>query len=467
MEKEIRMNLTTKQKVSYGIGAVGKDMVYMFVSSYLLYYYNTVLGLSATFIGVVLMAARVFDAFNDPFMGIIVAKTKTRWGKFRPWIFSGTVLNAVVLFALFAVPTGSSNSMMKVYLTILYFAWGITYTLMDIPYWSMIPAITEVGKDRENLSALARSCAGVGSAVPTVLTMIIVPALGGGAAALNYQIGFKWWALMIAVFFVISETICVRNVSERVTANVETHGVKDMFKALFSNDQAVTVVITIILVNTALYITSNLLIYYFTYDIGNVTAYSVFSAFGGAAQILAMMFFPVFRRKFSKIHLFFLAVVCEIGGYALILVMAFTGLTKGAGWMLLFVPGLLVFAGSGMLNVLVTIFLSDSIDYGEVKNATRDESVIFSMQTFVVKLASGLAVLVAGAGVDLVKLDINAGVNQSAGTLNGLRLIMTIGPVVLLFVGLFFFQKRYKLDEETLKGITVTLRARKDENVTE
>ena len=150
--------LQKRTKIAYGVGAVGKDMVYMLVASYILYYYNSVLGVSSLFIGTVLMVARVFDAFNDPIMGIVVAKTRSRWGRFRPWIFSGTVLNAVVLYAMFAVPESMGAGGMKVFLTVTYFLWGITYTLMDIPYWSMIPAITEPGKERENLSALARSC---------------------------------------------------------------------------------------------------------------------------------------------------------------------------------------------------------------------------------------------------------------------------------------------------------------------
>lgn len=86
------MKLKTGQKCAFGFGAFGKDIVYMLISSYLLYYYNVVLGMSSVFIGTVMMAARIFDAFNDPVMGIIVAKTRTRWGRFRPWIFAGTVL---------------------------------------------------------------------------------------------------------------------------------------------------------------------------------------------------------------------------------------------------------------------------------------------------------------------------------------------------------------------------------------
>lgn len=462
--------LQKKTKIAYGVGAVGKDMVYMLVASYILYYYNSVLGVSSVFIGTVLMVARVFDAFNDPIMGIVVAKTRSRWGRFRPWIFSGTVLNAVVLYAMFAVPESMGASGMKVFLTVTYFLWGITYTLMDIPYWSMIPAITEPGKERENLSALARSCAGVGSAIPTVLTMIVVPAISGAALAADklkitdYRIGFKWWALLVAVVFVISEAICVANVKERGDTVVESHGIGEMFHSLVTNDQALAVVITIVLVNSALYITSNLLIYFFTYDIGSESGYALFSAFGGGAQILAMMLFPLFRKKMSKRKLFVHSVVYEIVGYVMLLA-GVTRMTVGGVpcWYVLFIPGLLVFAGSGLLNVLITVCLADSIDYGEYKNGQRDESVICSMQTFVVKLASGVAVFFAGLAIKWVGLIQPADgtsevIEQSTGTLMGLSMMMTVVPIVLLIIGLVFFIRKYKLTEERMQEIMTKLR---------
>ena len=93
-----------KKKFSYGLGAVGKDMVYMLSASYILYYYQDILGVNAVAMGIILLVARVFDAFNDPFMGVIVAKTRTRWGKFRPWLMIGTVTNAVVLYLMFSAP---------------------------------------------------------------------------------------------------------------------------------------------------------------------------------------------------------------------------------------------------------------------------------------------------------------------------------------------------------------------------
>ena len=298
------MKLTGKEKVSYGLGAVGKDMVYMLSASYILYYYQDILGVSAFAMGVILMAARIFDAFNDPIMGVVVAKTRTRWGKFRPWLLIGTVLNAVILYLMFAAPPALQGGGLVAYAAIFYILWGVTYTMMDIPFWSMIPAFTEGGKERENLSTLARSCAGVGSALITIITMLCVPALGaiGNSGASQREIeraGFGWFALIIAVVFIVFIVITCLNIKEKSTVDVEAPSVGQMFKALISNDQAMTVVITIVLINCSLYITSNLLIYFFKYDIGGAdwnTNYVLFNTFGGGIQIISMMlFYPLLR----------------------------------------------------------------------------------------------------------------------------------------------------------------------------
>ena len=209
------VSLKTKEKVAYGIGAIGKDWVYALVSGFLLIYFNTVIGVSGVFTGVLFMVARVFDAFNDPFMGVIVEKTRTKMGKFRPWLLIGTLLNAVVLYAMFAVPEGLTTGQTKVYISVAYILWGMTYTIMDIPYWSMIPAITKSGKDRENISVIARSCAGVGAAIATALTALLIGVFGGG----NERLGYKLYAGMVAVFFVVTILITVFNVREKVLDN--------------------------------------------------------------------------------------------------------------------------------------------------------------------------------------------------------------------------------------------------------
>lgn len=308
------MELTFKQKAAYGIGAVGKDMVYALSASYAMYFYQDVLGLSATFVGLILMIARIFDAANDPFMGILVAKTNSRWGRFRPWLFSGTILNAVVLYALFAAPDLSQAGLM-VYFTIVYILWGVTYTMMDIPYWSMIPAVTKTSAERENLSVVGRTCAGVGSALIAMFTMLLVGALGGDSE----RTGFRWVALIVAVIFVVSEVLCCIFFKEKSQTKMQTAGVKDMFKALFRNDQALVVVLSIVLINSALYLTSNFVIYFFKYDFGGVNwkgDYTLFSTVGGAAQILGMMvLYPLLRKKLSSTQVFTVSLVTGIAAY--------------------------------------------------------------------------------------------------------------------------------------------------------
>ncbi len=604
--------MKTKEKLAFGLGAVGKDMVYMLSASYILYYYQDVLGVSAAFMGVLLLIARVFDAFNDPLMGILVAKTKTRWGKFRPWLFIGTVLDAVILYFMFAAPPSLDGKGLMAYAAVFYILWGVTYTMMDIPYWSMIPAFTKSGKERENLSALARTCAGVGSALVTIFTVMIVSVLGSLAASksstvatnefsnvtlylvelddegnttgevyetsgctvsvsadesefedsLSYsassadytitinsslvysnddtnvtfdyvmdeadgeavlivylssedytsaisngvsasaslastkdveRLGYKYFALIIAILFVVFTTITCLTIKESNNAEMKTATVGQMFKALFANDQAMTMVITIVLINIATYITSNLLIYFFKYDLAGSNwegNYTLFNTFAGGIQILSMMLlFPFLRKFFNVIKIFYISVFSSIFGYIILLIMALSGVSTVYPFL---VPGFFIMAAVGMLNVLVTIFLANTVDYGELKNGRREESVIFSMQTFVVKLASGIAALVASICLSVFKIsesdneieavsgslvsgakslisDIKASgaTVVSNDSLVGLRLVMTLLPIFGLVIAIILFKKKFILTDEKTEEIQTLLIERRGEIVRE
>ncbi len=455
------MKSSFKQNAAFGIGAIGKDMVYALSASYVMFYYQDVLGLSATFVGTILMIARIFDAINDPFMGILVAKTKTKWGRFRPWLLGGTVLNAFVLYALFNAPNLEGTGLM-VFFSVVYILWGMTYTMMDIPYWSMIPAVTETTEEREHLSVVGRTCAGVGNALITVFTVMAVKMLGGN----SQRVGFGRLALIVAVLFVITEVICVMFIREKPeNSKMQTTTVREMFRALFANDQAMVTVMTIVLINCALYITSNLIIYFFKYDLGGADwegSYTLFNTVGGGSQILGMMLlYPLLRRKMSNTSIFKLCLGLAITGYILILLVCLVGLSKNV--MVLCGCGLFVFLANGMMTVLTTVFLSNSVDYGEVQSGHREESVIFSMQTFVVKLASGVAVFLTGIGLDLIGLVGNsdsgvAAEAQSASTILGLRLLMTILPICGLIAAFFVFTKNFILTDEKVREIGIKLR---------
>ncbi len=468
------VKLSLKSKISYGLGAVGKDMVYMLSASYVLYYFQDVLGVSAVAMGVILLAARIFDAFNDPIMGVIVARTKTRWGKFRPWLMIGTLTNAVILFLMFSCPPSLDAGGLVAYAAVTYILWGVTYTMMDIPYWSMIPAFTEGGREREGLTTLARSCAGVGSALITVATVMAVQflgsAFGGGNAKEIEIIGFKWFSLIIAVIFVIFTLLTCVNVKEKSTAKMEAVSVKQMFKALLKNDQALAIVVSIVLINCSIYITSNLVIYFFKYDFGGTDwfgSYTLFNIFGGAMQILSMMlFYPILRNgaKLSNTRIFYICLGMSIVGYVVLLALAFLGM---GNVFILFIPAFFIFSASGLLNILTTVFLANTVDYGELKNGSRDESVIFSMQTFVVKLASGVAAFIASICLSINHLQSGTEVSEadklvdwslavSASARTGLRMTMTVIPIIGLLIAMVWFKKRYLLSDEVMAKMAVT-----------
>ena len=469
--------LSGRAKLSYALGAVGKDMVYMLSASYVLYYFQDLLGVNAIAMGIILMAARVFDAFNDPIMGVIVAKTRTRWGRFRPWLLIGTLTNAAVLFLMFSAPPRLDGAGLTAYAAVTYILWGVTYTMMDIPYWSMIPAFTQGGREREGLTTLARTSAGVGSAIVTVFTMMLVPMLGNlfagadaGAKAIEIA-GFRWFTLLVAILFVVFTVLTCLNVKEKSTASMETVSVGQMFKALVQNDQAMTVTIAIVLINTSIYITSNLVIYFFKYDFGTTgwnDAYVLFNMFGGAMQVLSMMaLYPLLRRKFNSLQIFYICLGMAVAGYAVLLGLSFTSMSSV---FILFVPAFFIFSANGMLSVITTVFLANTVDYGELKNDRRDESVIFSMQTFVVKLASGVAALIASVCLSVNHLqsgtevseadklvDWSLGVSQSAKA--GLRFTMAVIPIIGLVIAFFWFRKKYILTDEKVEEMAAQVKA--------
>ncbi len=461
------MNLTKTEKAAYGLAAVGKDMVYMLSASYILYYYQDILGVSSIAMGIILMAARIFDAFNDPIMGIIVAKTKTKYGKFRPWLLIGTLTNTVILILMYSAPPSLAGDGLVAYAAISYILWGVTYTMMDIPFWSMIPAFTKSGQERENLTTLARSCAGVGSALITIITVKAVELLGRSGGAVDERIGFRNFSIIVGIFFVLFTVFACIKIKEKSTVDMDSPSVGEMFRALLSNDQAMTIVIAIVLINCSLYITSNLLIYFFKYDVGGEgwrNTYTLFNAFGGGIQILSMMiFFPLFRKFLSVTKVFYTSLTMAIAGYGILFLLMCMGINALP---ILLIPGFFIFAAFGILTVLTTVFLANTVDYGEYKNHQREESVIFSMQTFVVKLASGVAALIASIALQICNISKDSGGEEAAeavkqvasSSLFTLRMTMTLLPIIGLFLALIVFWKKFLLTEEKMEEIAKELR---------
>ncbi|QOS41283.1 hypothetical protein DYE49_12045 [Treponema rectale] len=275
--------------------------------------------------------------------------------------------------------------------------------------------------------------------------------------------GYKYFSLIVAVLFVVFIVITCAAIKEKSTVKFQSPSVGEMFRALFRNDQAVVIVAAIVMINTALYITSNLVIYFFKYDFNPAafeSNYSMFNMFGGGFQILAMMIlFPLFRKFMNTVKIFYASFFMAFTGYIILLFVAVSGTSNF--WAL--VPSaFLIMSAIGMLNVVVTIFLANTVDYGELKNHRRDESVIFSMQTFVVKLASGISALIASVVLAVCNINKDAinGTKLAASSTIGLRMSMTLIPLVVLIAGLIIFKTRFILNDKKVQEINEQLAAR-------
>ena len=231
------MGLSFKEKYSFGIGALGKDLCYAIVSSYLMIYFTDSIGLAPAFVGSLFLVARLWDAVNDPAMGMIVDNTKTKWGKFRPWILIGTVINAAVLVLLFKRPEGLEGTALYAYYSVMYILWGMTYTIMDIPYWSMLPSLSKTNEERAQMSVIPRIFASTAWLIMGTFGLSIIKKLGNG----NVVKGYSAFAVVIAVVFVIATIITCLNVKERVETpkNAEKVSFKQTLNIIRKNDQLV------------------------------------------------------------------------------------------------------------------------------------------------------------------------------------------------------------------------------------
>lgn len=441
------MGLSFKERYSFGIGALGKDLCYAVVSYYLMIYFTDSIGLAPLFVGNLFLVARLWDAINDPMMGMIVDNTRTKWGKFRPWILIGTVINAVVLAFLFKKPAGLEGGQLNVYYSVMYILWGMTYTMMDIPYWSMLPSLSKTPEERNKMSVIPRIFASLAWLIMGGFGLAAVKFFGKG----NVTTGYEKLALVIAVVFVITTIITVVNVRDSScnvsktdkTGKKEGTSIKKAIKIIKENDQLTVYIGVVLAYNLVAQISGGMAIYYFTYVVGNENLYPIFTAFAGLAEIAGLILFPILSKIMSKKAVFGLACFLPAIGLVLLLIAGFI-LPQNA--FLVALSGILLKLGSGFTLGATTVMLADVIDYGQVKFGTRNESVIASFQTLLVKTASAVAAWLIGVGLTIVGYVPN--VAQTGTTLFGMRIIMIAIPSVITILGFIIYCKGYKLHGE-------------------
>ncbi len=442
-----------KEKVSFGIGALGKSMSFWMMNAYVMIFFTDVVNLNPAYVAFLFLFARLWDAFNDPFMGFVVDNTKTRWGKFRPWIFIGAVANAIIIPFLYFDPSQILSPIgVMIWCGVFYIIWGMTFTIIDIPFWSLIPAVTSDARERDVIAVIPRTCSMIGGQFVVIFGLPIITYLGTGLGATEAD-GYLRFAFIVVACFLTGSTICAINVREHVTPPVQPKiTIRDLLSLLFKNDQLVVIIILTVINNMAQNLVNGTIIYYFKYILINQDVYPYFMGCGAVAQFLAFMSFPVLVQHTSRRFVFIGSASIVILGY---LGLFLVGSSTGSN---IFVAGALysiASAGCAYTLVCTTVMLADTVDYGEFKFGTRSESIVFSMQTMTAKLAGALAGFTSSLTLSFVGYVPN--VAQSEHTIFSLRVVMFVVSSILILATIIIYVRFYKLNGSFYKNMLSAL----------
>lgn len=462
MNKQQKLN-----KYCFGLGTVGRDALYSLVSMYLLVHLTDVVKFSdggLAVIGVMLTLFGVFDAIIDPFVGAIVDNTKTRWGKFKPWILIGMIGTGVLTVLMFHNFKMDETSHI-ILLAITYFLFSIFFSLNDISYWSLMPAISKDQTVREGVGAFARICANVGM-FAMVLIYLNVP---GFFPDKNERDAYFIFAIIIAAIMWIFQTITLIGVKEDRSQleKTERTTIKDLFRALFKNDQLLVTAISMALFMVGYCSTTGFGTYYFKYAVKNEDLYMVFAAVLAVAQLTALSVFPLFRKKFTRKQLYTGSMIAVTISYILFF-LSFEWLP------LIIIAGLGLFFAQAFIQLLMLLFLADAVEYGEWKLGKRNEAASFAVQPFINQFGGAVS-----KGVVSFTLIIS-GINAIAQGLTGnkeldaihvmnstpdsavwiMKLSMMILPLICILIGFYLYQKKFKIDEKMYAQICEDLEER-------
>ena len=465
MDKQMKRN-----KICFGLGTVGRDALYSLVSMYLLVHLTDVVGFSdggLAAIGIMLTVFGIFDAVIDPFVGAIVDSTKTKWGKFKPWILIGMIgTGALTVLMFHNFRMGETAHI--VLLGVNYLLFSIFFSLNDIAYWSLMPAISKDQKVREGVGAFARICANVGM-FAMVLIYLNVPSMFSFLNMSDRDVYFIF-AIICALIMWAFQSITLFGVKEDRSKleKEERTSLKDLWRALTGNDQLMVTAVSMALFMIGYCTTTGFGTYYFKYAVGDEGMYMVFAAVLAVAQLTALSVFPLFRKKFSRKQLYTGSMIAVAVSY-IIFFLSFEWLP------LIVIAGLGLFFAQAFIQLLMLLFLADAVEYGEWKLGKRNEAASFAVQPFINQFGGAASKGVVSftliiSGINMIANDIAANPANEAAIIAAMpgsavwimKIAMMILPLICILIGFFLYIKKFKIDEETYANILADLKAREE-----
>ena len=463
--------LDKRTKWSYTIGATGRDMAYTLVSMFLLTYIQYTMKLSvAQFAAIssVIVICMIWDAFNDPLMGLIIEKANLKMGKYRPWILVGMLLNSCIIIALFSIrPEGWA---FVVFFAIFYLLWGMTYTMNDIAYWGMLPSLSSDPKERDTLVTIMSIFICIGQFSVAGL----LPTLVAGNAVNAYRTA----SFVIAGCFIAFQLLTVFGAKERprsISTTNEALTLKKMFHIFGRNDQLIVIGIASFLFNIGnnllIAIGMNFFYFEFGYEEGGNLVF-IFTVMYGLGTLLSQCAYPLMTKFMNRKKLHALMTLLTILGYCSLLGF---GYIIPRNVILLNTIGFIIFFAQGLNNLLIIVMLNNTIEYDEVRFNERHESIISAVRSFSTKLAGAMnqgiiTLILIFSGIyeisqKISSLEISAGAGEISNdtvlvsanevialTTSHQLLLLRIGmvtiPVLAFAVSYIMIKKKYIIDEK-------------------
>ena len=443
--------LKQREIFGYSIGDLGINLNFQMMGFYLAYFYTDVFGIPAGHVAGLFLAARVWDAVNDPLMGYIVDRTQTRWGKFRPYVLFGALPLNLILIACFFTPDISLTGKI-VYAYVTYIAHGMMFTAIGLPYSAISSVMTQNQQERAVISTYRMFFA-----VVVALTVIILVR----PFAENYfdkpQTGYTVAMLIVAAVSTLLLLFAYTQSKERVSVEREKYSLKDIVPIVFKNDALLILAVAMFL-NTSVWVTINAVaVYYFKYVYGDPGLFEKFFFIMLPANILAVITTPMLTKRIGKLKAFMLGSVIVAVFYALRHflpqpLVIFLGISLVASW------------GQMICSITQWGMLPDTVEYGHWKTGVRSEGLPFAFFSFMQKL--GLAVAGALAAFVLAQVGYVPNQDQSPEALNAISWLFNLVPAaysLLCLIALMF----YKLDNKLFDKIQAELAERKTASAAE
>lgn len=383
----LEQKIYQRNKWTYSVSGIGRDMMYTLVASFLMTYIQfSGLGLTeAEFsaIGIILVLGRIWDGINDPIMGSIVENTKSKYGKFKPWILVGAVLTSISVLLMFNYrPSGTA---FVIFFAIIYFVWEIAWTLNDIPYWSLIPNLSRTKKKRDQIASLVVVFAAVGAFVANAIVQFFTVG--------NAIRGYRIISISFVAFFLLCTLLTVFGVKEpkdTVQNNDEKISLKQMFLSIKNNDQLLWITLALLLytIGSGILVALGYNFFYMELGYSGLTVL-IFIATFGVVTILIQSFYTALAKKFTRASMMKLSLVSIVFGYIMFFLMGYIKFIP-VNIVTVCIFGTFAFAGQAIMYMTLIINMTNTIEYNEYKTGKRNEAILFSLRPFVVKLASAI-----------------------------------------------------------------------------